>query len=71
MLFMILCNNKKVAIIGAGHVGSSIAYTLLIKSIAREIVLIDVNKEKCHAEVNDIRHGIPSVGQVQIYAGTY
>ena len=63
--------SKKVAVIGAGYVGSSIAYTLLIKSIANEVVLIDKNEEKCFAEISDIRHGIPSMGSSCIYSGSY
>ena len=35
--------NRKVAIIGAGYVGSSIAYALALRDVAREIVLIDIN----------------------------
>jgi len=62
---------KKVAIIGAGYVGSSIAYILLIKSIAGEIVLIDKNADKCSAEINDLKYGIPKMGSSHIYSGTY
>ena len=43
--------NCKVAIIGAGFVGSSIAYALTIKDVVREIVLIDINHEKVDGEV--------------------
>lgn len=63
--------NRKVAIIGAGYVGSSIAYALAIKDIAREIVLIDINHEKTDGEAKDIRHGLPSMGTVDLYAGDY
>ena len=60
--------NRKVVIIGAGFVGSSIAYALALRDIAREI---DINKEKCEGEACDIRHGIPSMGTVDLYAGDY
>ena len=63
--------NRKVAIIGAGFVGSSIAYALALRDIAREIVLIDVNEEKTNGEALDIRHGIPSMGTADLYAGDY
>lgn len=63
--------NRKVAIIGAGYVGSSIAYALAIRDIAREIVLIDINKEKTDGEAKDIRHGLPSMGTADLYAGDY
>lgn len=63
--------NRKVAIIGAGFVGSSIAYALALRDIAREIVLIDVAKEKTEGEAWDIRHGLPSMGTADLYAGDY
>ena len=47
--------NRKVAIIGAGFVGASIAYALAIRDIAREIVLVDINQEKTDGEAQDIR----------------
>ncbi len=63
--------NRKVAIIGAGYVGSSIAYALAIKDVAREIVLIDINRDKTDGEAKDIRHGLPSMGTADLYAGDY
>ena len=47
----------KVAIIGAGFVGSTAAYSLSIDGVASEIVLIDINKEKAHGEALDLSHG--------------
>lgn len=38
--------SSKITIIGAGSVGSTIAYTLSGQDIASELVLIDINKEK-------------------------
>ncbi|MCL2633266.1 MAG: L-lactate dehydrogenase [Oscillospiraceae bacterium] len=66
-------NSGKVAIIGVGYVGSSIAYALTIKGTAREIVLIEQSgsHEKCKAEISDIRHGIPFMGTSDIYNGDY
>lgn len=63
--------NRKVAIIGAGFVGSSIAYALALRDVAREIVLIDIIHEKTKGEADDIRHGIPSMGTADLYAGDY
>ena len=39
-------DNRKVAIIGAGFVGASIAYALTIRDLASEIVLIDIDQKK-------------------------
>ncbi len=63
--------NRKVAIIGAGYVGSSIAYALALKDVAREIVLIDIDEGKTEGEVKDIRHGLPSLGTADVYVGDY
>ncbi len=63
--------NRKVAIIGAGYVGSSIAYALALRDVAREIVMIDINQEKTDGEAKDIRHGIPAMGTADLYAGDY
>lgn len=66
-----MIGNRKVAVIGAGYVGSSIAYALALRDIAREIVLIDISKEKAEGEAWDIRHGLPTLGTVDLYAGDY
>lgn len=63
--------NRKAAIIGAGYVGSSIAYALALRDIARQIVLIDINGEKTQGEAKDIRHGLPGMGTADLYAGDY
>lgn len=63
--------NRKVAIVGAGYVGSSIAYALALKDVAREIVMIDINQEKTDGEAKDIRHGLPGIGTADLYAGDY
>ncbi len=63
--------NRKVTIIGAGSVGASIAYTAVVKGVASEIVLIDINKDKTLGEAMDIRQGIPFCTPCDIYAGDY
>ncbi len=61
----------KITIIGAGSVGSTIAYTLAVSGTATEIVMIDINEEKALGEALDIRQGTPFCPPVSIYAGTY
>ena len=63
--------NKKIAIIGMGYVGAGIAYALMIKDIAREIVFIDIRQEAINAEMLDIRHGMHNMGSAKIINGTY
>lgn len=48
----------KVCIIGAGNVGATIAYTLMMRNFASIISLIDVNAEKALGEVLDLNHGM-------------
>lgn len=63
--------NGKVAIIGAGFVGASIAYALTLRDVAREIVLIDIDSKKVYGEVKDICHGLSFMGTAELYAGDY
>ena len=48
---------NKLAIVGAGAVGSSLAYAALIRGVARNIVLYDVNGVRARAEALDLEHG--------------
>jgi L-lactate dehydrogenase len=62
---------SKVAIVGAGSVGATLAYNLTLKGLVSEISLIDANREKAEAEVLDITHGL-SLGQaVKLTATDY
>ena len=63
--------SNKVTIIGAGSVGSTIAYTLAVKGLVSEIVMIDVNTKKALGEAMDIRQGTPFMEPCKIYAGSY
>ncbi len=63
--------SNKVTIIGAGSVGSTIAFNMVVTGIASEIVIIDINDEKAHGEAMDIRQGVPFCSPVNIFAGTY
>lgn len=63
--------SSKITVIGAGSVGSTIAYTLSNGDIASEIVLIDINKEKVAGEVMDIAQGTCFRDPINIVAGEY
>ncbi len=63
--------SSKITIIGAGSVGSTIAYTLSSQDIASEIVLIDINKQKAEGEVLDIIQGTCFRDPISIIAGDY
>lgn len=52
---------QKIAVIGAGAVGSTAAYTIMLKNLAAEVILIDVNEDKEAGEVMDIADGLSFV----------
>lgn len=64
-------HHRRVAIIGVGYVGASIAYALTVSNLAREIILIDIDREKAAGEAMDIQHGIPLMGSALVHAGDY
>ena len=66
-----MVNIQKVAVIGCGFVGSTIAYTLMQKGVFSEMVLLDANHPKAEGEAMDISHGLPFSHAMDIYAGTY
>lgn len=41
---------RRVAIIGAGNVGSTFAYTLLLSGLVSEMALIDIGRERAEGE---------------------
>jgi L-lactate dehydrogenase len=63
--------SKKVVILGAGHVGATIAYTLTLEGVVGEIALLDINREKAKGEAMDIIQGTAFCPPVNIYAGDY
>jgi len=62
---------SKIAIIGAGDVGTTIAYTIQLRGLVTEVVLVDINHELVQGQVMDLNHGLFFVRPVHIYAGTY
>jgi L-lactate dehydrogenase len=56
----------KVAVVGAGSVGATIAYACLIRGIGRTIALYDVDAAKTRAEVLDLNHGLQFVPQATV-----
>lgn len=51
-------HGSKVVVIGTGTVGISYAFAMLNQGHCDELVLIDVNEKRAHAEVRDLRHGV-------------
>lgn len=61
----------RVAVIGAGNVGATFAYTLLLSGLCSEIVLIDANQRKAEGEVMDLNHAVPTTNPARVWAGDY
>jgi L-lactate dehydrogenase len=64
-------SGSKIAIIGAGFVGTTSAYCILIRGLASQIVLIDADRKRAEGEAMDLNHGLPFVEPVEIWAGDY
>jgi L-lactate dehydrogenase len=61
----------KVGVVGCGFVGSTTAYTLVLKGLVNELVLIDVNAKAAQAHAEDILHATPFARAVRVAAGDY
>lgn len=61
----------KVGVVGTGMVGTSFAYALMQRSLASELVLIDIDHARAEGEAMDLNHGLPFVRPMRIYAGTH
>lgn len=62
---------ERVAIIGAGHVGATTAYALMLRALFREIVLIDSDAALADAEAADLSHASALARPARIWAGSY
>jgi L-lactate dehydrogenase len=61
----------KVGIVGAGLVGSTAAYALVMSGIGRRIVLVDRNEQRARAEADDLLHAVPFAHPLEVRAGGY
>ena len=59
---------SKIAIIGAGSVGTSTAFALMLKNIGSEIMLVDVDSARCHGEILDLSDAQSFCTNTKIYA---
>lgn len=61
----------KVSMIGAGRVGSTTLYTLLLEGGITEMVIVDIDKPRAEGEALDLRHALALVQNCRIVAGDY
>jgi L-lactate dehydrogenase len=59
----------RIAVVGAGNVGATFAYALLLHGLATEIVLVDADRAKAEGEVMDLNHAVPFAHPTRIWAG--
>ncbi len=62
---------NKIVVVGAGKVGETICYTLMLKTQVSEIVIIDVDEDRASGAAMDISHGTAFYSQVKIRQGGY
>jgi L-lactate dehydrogenase len=60
---------EHLAIVGAGSVGTAIAFAAMVRGQARQISLYDLNEAKARAEILDLRHGLEFVSPAVIEGG--
>jgi len=61
----------KIGIVGAGFVGSTAAYAMMMRGVGTEIVLVDRNMDLAVAQAEDIHHATPFAYPMPINAGDY
>lgn len=60
---------SRVAVVGTGKVGATFAYSLLMNTVANELVLIDVDRDKAEGEAMDLDHALPFIRPTKISVG--
>ncbi|MBS7634381.1 malate dehydrogenase [Candidatus Bathyarchaeota archaeon] len=61
----------KITVIGAGNLGSCIAYEVADRGLAEEIVLIDIVRDLAEGNAADIGQSIAFKNNTNVYAGDY
>ncbi len=61
----------KIGIVGAGMVGSTAAYALVMRGVGSEVVLVDLNEALTRAQAQDIVHATPFAHPLAVRAGGY
>jgi L-lactate dehydrogenase len=66
-----MSTSSRIAIIGAGNVGATAAYALMLRGLFAEIVVIDHTPERAAAEATDIADANAIAKPARIWAGDY
>ena len=62
---------SKIGIVGAGFVGATAAYAIVMRGIGIELALVDINQARAQAEADDILHAVPFAHPIRVTAGDY
>ena len=62
---------SKIGIIGAGFVGSTAAYAMVMRGVGSDIVIVDLNRAAAEAQASDIVHAVPFAYSANVRAGDY
>ena len=63
---------RKIAVIGAGHVGSHVAMGLLAQDLCGRLVLLDIDEAKARAQADDLQDAaVLAPGGARVWAGDY
>lgn len=58
----------RVGILGTGHVGASVAVSLLLGGVAHELLLADLDPRRAEGEAMDLAHGAPYYPRARVSA---
>lgn len=59
----------RVAVVGAGHVGATFAFALMLSGLASDIVLVDEDMDRAEGEAMDLDHAMPYGRPTRVHAG--
>ena len=63
-------NSSSIAVIGAGSVGAAIAHSLLLRRVVGDIILVDIDQDRCKAQVLDLSDA-SYLSHVRVRQGSY
>ncbi len=66
-----MLHRHTIGIIGTGQVGMAAATSLVQQRIARELILIDLDRKRAEGEAMDLMHAQGYVGRRRVWAGDY
>lgn len=61
----------KIGVVGAGYVGSTAAYAMVMLGVGSEVVLVDLNEKMAVAQAQDIMHAAPFASPLTVRPGHF